>query len=886
MKHPSTKPCYILKLCFTLVLALILKPTNGQHALYLQYLDHPWVDSVLATLSPEERITQSIWLTTGSERDLAHYINTSQLISDYGIGGLVFGQGTAGNQTQLLHYYQSISSVPLAVALEGEIGSESGLKEMRDYPGQMVLEAITSDSLLSLWGMSLAQQLSLLGTQLLLTPGIDINVDIALKEHHIWVSEKYYPEPGTGKMDSILNKLPGFQGVVAMDAAKTMELAFCFDPDSLDMPAVISRINTLVERKEIDTTIINHRARMILAFKYWSDLHLPFSARGSEVVSISASAIQKALIRDLYAHSLTVLNNRSQVIPVKELDRKRIASIAINHPSPTAFQDMAGNFTRIDKFHWHPGDPDEDSLLEQLGTYDLVLAGIYPADSEANASGQHLALETGAEGFISALAEKTELISVCFGDPGGLDSYENLQSSAGLMLTYERNRYTEELAAQLVFGGLGGQGRLPVTVNNRYPAGSGIRTPGNLRLQYAIPENAGISSRILNQKIDSIVKAGLDAGAFPGCEVIAARKGRVIFHKTYGYHTYDKRIEVRKQDLYDLASVTKVSGPTAGLMMLESMGKFSHSDRMVTYFPWLKGSDKANLWLKDVLAHRAGLYPWIPYWQETVKKNGHYKKRLVRNTLSEKYSLPVAQNLYLKSNFRKKIYRTIKKSELGEKTYLYSGLSFFIFPEMIERLSGERYEDFLSGKVYHKLGAWDVVFNPWRFYPLSRIVPTEYDSLFRKRQVHGYVHDEGAAMMGDYSGNAGLFATANDLLKLFEMYRRMGSYGGEQIIPEEILKNYTSYQFPERKNRRGLGFDKPLLDEHDGTPEDYPCPGASPSSFGHSGFTGTYAWVDPEYEITYVFLSNRVYPTRNNNLLSDMDIRTNILQSLYDSIIE
>ena len=167
---------------------------------------------------------------------------------------------------------------------------------------------------------------------------------------------------------------------------------------------------------------------------------------------------------------------------------------------------------------------------------------------------------------------------------------------------------------------------------------------------------------------------------------------------------------------------------------------------------------------------------------------------------------------------------------------------------------------------------------------MSRIVPTEYDSLFRKQQIQGYVHDEGAAMMGGYSGNAGLFSTANDLIKLFDMYRRMGTYGGEEIIPEDVLREYTRYQFPESGNRRGLGFDKPLLDGRDGTPRDYPCPGASPASFGHSGFTGTFAWSDPAYGITYVFLSNRVYTTRNTNLLSEMDIRTNILQALYDAI--
>jgi len=405
-------------------------------------------------------------------------------------------------------------------------------------------------------------------------------------------------------------------------------------------------------------------------------------------------------------------------------------------------------------------------------------------------------------------------------------------------------------------------------------------------LQYGYPESAGISSQKLNQKIDSIVFSGLAAGAFPGCEVIAARKGIVVFHKTYGYQTYDSRIDVQKRDLYDLASVTKVSGPLPGLMLLEGMGLFSHSARLGEYCPAMKRSDKADLEIKDILSHQAGLYPYITYWKNTVKKSGKYKRRFIRSRASEKYSTLVANRIYLKSNYRKKIYREIKRSPLGEKEYLYSGLSFILFPEIIENLSGERYEDFLSNRIYHRLGAWDLVFNPYRFYPLSRIAPTELDTQFRKQLVHGYVHDEAAATMGGYSGNAGLFSTANDLLKLFEMYRRRGSYGGDQLIPDEIIQLYSSYQFPGNENRRGLGFDKPLLDERDGTVDDYPCPGASPSSFGHSGFTGTFAWVDPEHELCYIFLSNRVYPTRVNNLISEMDIRTAILQSLYDSIIE
>jgi CubicO group peptidase (beta-lactamase class C family) len=231
------------------------------------------------------------------------------------------------------------------------------------------------------------------------------------------------------------------------------------------------------------------------------------------------------------------------------------------------------------------------------------------------------------------------------------------------------------------------------------------------------------------------------------------------------------------------------------------------------------------------------------------------------------------------------MFAEIKKSPLGAKRYLYSDLTFIIAPEIINRLTGKPWYEFVTTEIYHKIGAFDIGFNPYKRYPLTRIVPTEYDSLYRKQQIHGTVHDEAAAMQGGISGHAGLFATANDLMKLMELYRRMGNYGGEQLIRKEVLEDYTKVQFPENRNPRGLGFDKPSLPDPDLKPERiYPTKGASPESFGHSGFTGTFVWVDPKAEISYVFFCNRVYPTRNNNLVSTLGIRTKILQAIYDSI--
>jgi CubicO group peptidase (beta-lactamase class C family) len=523
-------------------------------------------------------------------------------------------------------------------------------------------------------------------------------------------------------------------------------------------------------------------------------------------------------------------------------------------------------------------------LLKTLTAYDLVIAGIF---NEGDNQDANSVAGPGFDDFLKRLTEGNKTIVAYFGNPAKTGKIEIPVNADGLVLAYEENHYTEDLAAQLIFGGIGGNGTLPVTINSKWQPGFGIATPGKLRLQYGLPENAGLSSSSLNSKIDSIANIGLKAKAYPGCEIMVARKGIVVFQKTYGYHTYDERIPVRKDDLFDLASVTKVSSTLAGLMLLNSEGKFSFEKKLGDYLPDFRKTNKGDLLMKDLLTHQAGLKDWIPFWKETVRADSSFKRRIFSHEYSEKYPLKVANDLYINKNYRKKIFREIKKSPLGEKKYVYSDLTFIISTGIIDNLTGEKWYDFVTKNIYHKLGAYDICFNPYLKYPLQRIVPTEYDSLFRRQLLHGTVHDEGAAMLGGISGHAGLFATANDLMKLMELYRRMGEYGGEQIIDKDILEEYTSVQFPENNNRRGLGFDKPYLNNNElGQADAYPAKSATPQSFGHSGYTGTFVWIDPVYEITYIFFSNRVYPTRNNNLLSDLRIRSYVLQAIYDSILD
>ncbi len=400
------------------------------------------------------------------------------------------------------------------------------------------------------------------------------------------------------------------------------------------------------------------------------------------------------------------------------------------------------------------------------------------------------------------------------------------------------------------------------------------------KLKNVSPSKIGIDSTQLHKKIDSIALAGISAKAFPGCRVFAAKDGKIFFNKSYGTHTYDSITPVKNSDLYDLASVTKIIGPLPALMKLHGEGKIKLDTKFSHYWWRFRCSDKRHFTMREALAHQARLQPWIPYWKMLKNKDGTFKKKYVRTKPSKRFPYKLSDTLYISRKFRRKIYRAIRQSALRkEKKYKYSGLVFYIFPQLIENLSGESYIDYLNTNFYQPLGAKTLCYKPKEKFPLSRIVPTENDKLFRKKLLHGYVHDEGAATMGGISGNAGLFSTADDLAKVMQMYLQGGVYDGKIYIPKATLNEFTKVQYPKYGNRRGLGFDKPLLKNR----ENGSCAiSASSASFGHGGYTGTFVWADPENGLLFVFLSNRVNPTRENSLIYKLNIRPSIHQVFYD----
>jgi beta-glucosidase-like glycosyl hydrolase/CubicO group peptidase (beta-lactamase class C family) len=954
---------------------------------YVRYLNHPWVDSVIKTLTLEKKVAQLIWVAGYSNRDNNHELYLSSLVTETGIGGIVFFQDNVEKQSAMINKLQKASMVPLIIATDGEWGLGMRLKGVEKFPYQMTLGAIKSDSLIYLMGKAVAGQFKRAGIGVNLAPVADVNVNPGnpvinfrsfgeepervsrkslmymngMQDNGIIAVAKHFPGHGDTDIDShedlpvirhsrsrldrvellpfrglinagISGIMPGhlsvpafdsvlnmpvtisrnalngvlknelsFEGIVISDAMNMGGIRKFTSPDNSGIMALAAGIDVLelvenpgqaineivkaIGRGDLSAESIDEKCRKVLAAKFWLKQHCGSVIDTANIARDLSSPGVKALIRELYANALTVINNEDNMIPLKKTGELKIATLAINRKDRTLNQKRISSYCPVDNYFIDPSDSAAVSaLVKKLAGYDVVIAGVHGLDQRPH---HGFGINPGLDDLIERLAADTRLIVTWFGNPYAAGKVPSLKKVDGLIIAYQENEYTEDLSAQLVFGGIGAKGSLPVTIDKTWPRDHGIITTGNIRLQYGFPGNAGMSAEILEKSIDSIVMAGLDRKAYPGCEVIAARWGIVVFHKVYGYKTYEKREAVNEDDLFDLASVTKISSVLPCLMLLETEGRFAPEKTLGEYLPFFKHSDKGDLAINEILTHQAGLKAWIPFWKGTLKKNGMYRRRIFNPTCTRGYPLKVADSLYITARYKRTMLKEIRKSPLSEDKYHYSDLGFIIMPEIISKLSGQEWYDFLTMNIYDKIGAGDIVFNPWKNYPLTRIIPTEYDSLFRRQQLRGTVHDEASAMLGGISGHAGLFATANDLMKLMELFHRSGYYGGEQLIAKEVIKKYTAVQFPEKNNRWGIGFDKPLLNNGDTAPgEAYPTKGASASSFGHSGFTGTFAWVDPDHGLCYIFLSNRVFPSRDNTLIADLDIRTGILQALYDSIIE
>jgi CubicO group peptidase (beta-lactamase class C family) len=450
------------------------------------------------------------------------------------------------------------------------------------------------------------------------------------------------------------------------------------------------------------------------------------------------------------------------------------------------------------------------------------------------------------------------------------------------VLCYEDTWLPQQYAAEKIFGVGSFRGHLPVSPEAHYKRGMGISALEIPRLSYRLPEEAGIASDIVSY-IDTIVHQSIADTAMPGCQVLASVRGKVIYSKAFGYHTYDSMRQVKVNDLYDIASVTKIAATALALMHLEERNKIEIEARASKYLPELKNTNKRDLTLRELMAHQAGLRSWIPFWLETVDSTG-LDTSLYRFIAEDGFNIQLGDSLFLADSYRDTIWQRIIASPVENRgRYVYSDLGLFILQKVVEKVSGESLDEYVRDTFYRPMGLWQCVFKPLEHFSKEEIVPTEKDTAFRRQLVHGYVHDPAAAMLGGVAGNAGLFSNAHSLAVIMQMLMNGGSYGGRQYLKQATVDKFTVQAFPGSSNRRGLLFDKPDKSAGQNGPT---AEGASSMAFGHSGFTGTCAWADPETGLVYVFLSNRVHPDASNNKLARNNVRTRVMQVLYDGLNE
>lgn len=568
------------------------------------------------------------------------------------------------------------------------------------------------------------------------------------------------------------------------------------------------------------------------------------------------------VIRNKIENNIIVLENDDSLIPLQLIDKLNILVLTDGHTDYNTFIKYFNYYTNIDYQNINSQIPDI------INKYNLL---IFITDSVKDISYFSDYEKYNAKKIFCSFADVNDLID---------KSFSHFFSTLILMNGKTENH--QELAAQLIFGGICVSNKLEFDLNSDFKKGTGFVTEGNLRFKYTTPYELYIDSVLINQKIDSIVNNAIKNYAFPGCRVLIAKDNKVFFNKSYGYQTYDSLIAVNENTVYDLASVTKISAPLPCLMKLYDENKFDINAKFSEYWKPFRKTNKSQIIVKDVLTHQAQLTAWIPFWKFLKDSTGGYKNKTVKQDSSKNNNIKIAENKYLYKKYYKKIYDTIATSPLlKEKKYVYSDLSFYFYPEIICNLTKENYEEYLYTNFYDILGCNSMKYNPLNYYSISEIAPTEIDTFFRSELIHGKVHDEGAILMNGVSGHAGMFGNAMDVAKLMQMYLNYGEYGGYRFISDTTVKRFTAYQFKETGNRRGLGFDKPSISNRT---NDTPSPDASELSFGHTGFTGTFVWADPQNGLLIIFLSNRVYPSRDNKNLMRLNVRTSIHQVIYDEL--
>ncbi|MDP5099882.1 MAG: serine hydrolase [Nonlabens sp.] len=701
-----------------------------------------------------------------------------------------------------------------------------------------------------------------------------------------------YPSSLSEKVvTGILKERLGFNGLIYTDALNMKGASNFSKPGDVDLQAfkagndvllftedaskAIAAIDAAIKKGEISQERLAHSVKKILMAKYLAGLNAYQPVDTTNLTEQLNKEKDDSVYESAIAKAVTLLNNKNNILPLQNLEKRKIAYISLGDDSGDAFYKELNKYTKVDRLI----ATKLDVLTTMLKPYNTVIIGFH----KSNANPWKSFKATQAELiWMNELARNHEVILDVFAMPYMLEQFTATSNFEGLLMSYQNSVMSQQVSAQLIFGARDMVGKIPVSAGV-YKANDGIRFNGIKRLSYgATPSSVGLDPSMI-AKIDAIANKTIEDMGTPGMQILVARHGKVIMNKNYGYHTYENTQEVVDNDLYDIASMTKILGTLPLVMKLQEKGDLSLDDKLSDLLPDFKDSNKGNITVKEMLSHVARLQPWIPFYKSTLDSltaepsNSYYTKDATTS-----FFIPVADRLYTSNVLADSIITRIKTSELLSRNgYKYSDLPFYLLKEYIERKEGKDLSTLTQEQFYGPMGMNYMGYQPLLRYDKSQIVPTENDSSFRNQLVHGYVHDQGAAMQGGIGGHAGLFSNANDVAKMMQMYMQGGYYGGKQYLKQETLSAFNSCYYCSDGVRRGVGFDKPQLGTAGPT-----CGCVGMTSFGHSGFTGTYTWADPETEIVYVFLSNRIHPSAENRYLISNDVRTRIQQIIYDSIID
>ncbi len=944
-----------------------------------------WVDSVYATLTPDEKIGQLFMPIVESGSGWKKRI--AEQIAGQKIGGLLFSKGSLGNQADVTNYAQSRSAVPLMIALDGEWGLAMRLTDAPRYPRNQVIGAIQDEKTIRLYGNEVARQCREMGIHVNFAPSVDVHTNPAnpiignrsygenpqkvarqaiayargLEENGVMAVAKHFPGHGDTSEDShhtlplithdrlrldtvelypfreyinaglsgvmighldipalntnglpaslspeigngLLRDKMGFRGLTFTDAMAMKGVSD--QPDAsvkallagndillgvTDLSGSFLSVKKAVEEGILPSPILEEKVRRILTYKYILGLDKVTPIDHARIHNRVNSPRAEWVQRKICDEAITLLKNESGVIPFKKLDQVTIASVAIGAPEENPFQHYLKKYGRVTTFN--ASSSSAAVRIEELETFDLVIISLH-SDKISDAV------------QLQQLAPSKKRVVVLFSPPYHLHHISNAAAGASaLLLAYDRTEAAQISAAQALYGGIALSGRLPVAAGN-YPEGSGLDSK-KVRLGYSLPEEVGINSEKL-ERIEQIAFEGIRQRAYPGCQILVAKDGIVIYERAFGTLDYGSGEEVTGETIYDLASVTKAAATLPAVMKLFDERKMHLQDPIRKFVKETRGSDKATASLRSLLFHESGITSFIPYYTSAIdttsydgslfgRQSSLYNVRyagawartdysflpeLISRTRSERFHLPVAKGLYASDMMQERLLRDVIEAPLRRKgRYLYSCLNFMLLKEAVEATTGSDLDNFVKENFYWKLGATTTTFRPLDQHPKMLIAPTEDDPFFRRQHLRGYVHDEGAALFGGISGNAGLFSNSNDLAKLSQMWLDGGSYGGEQLLSEETVRLFTTMK--SSVSRRGLGFDKPDPTNSKRSPA---SPGTPVEVYGHTGFTGTSFWMDPVNNMIYIFLSNRVNPSRAPNRFSTLSICERIQEELYKAI--